>query len=209
VHDCIRLVSLSSALLALKRKKYQENLLDQTEKQMLNLEELVHHIQFASMQSQVFAALQHGNSVLSALHSETSIEDVEQLMADTREAVEYQNEVAKLMGAELDEADEQDIEKTIRQWEEEVRTRHAQPERTIHTSHMRDSCAVDSNPLWCLALLSDSQDLSAAIDELPTAPAKVPAVVAVTPAVIPATSSTPDPVTTKSKPNKAKEVILS
>ena len=45
-----------SALLALKRKRYQENLLDQTEKQMLNLEELVHHIQFASMQSQVVDA---------------------------------------------------------------------------------------------------------------------------------------------------------
>ena len=71
------------------------------------------------MQAQVFAALQQGNTVLSQLNSETSIEDVEQLMEDTREAVDYQNQVAKLMGSEISEEDEADIEATIAGWEEE------------------------------------------------------------------------------------------
>jgi charged multivesicular body protein 6 len=109
-----------SALLALKRKRYQETLLSRTSAQMLNLEDLVHHIQFASMQSQVLEALKQGNQVLNQLNEQTKLEEVEKLMEDTREAVEYQNEVAQLMGAELNAEDERDIENTIKEWEEQV-----------------------------------------------------------------------------------------
>lgn len=110
---------LSSALLALKRRRYQEQLLSRTQAQMLNLEELVHSIQFASLQSQVFAALHEGNDVLRALNNETRLEDVEQLMDETREAVAYQQQVADLLGSTLTHEDEADVEQTIRQWEQE------------------------------------------------------------------------------------------
>lgn len=53
-----------SAILALKRKKYQENLLEKTYGQMHNLEELVNHIEFASVQKDVFDALKAGNDTL-------------------------------------------------------------------------------------------------------------------------------------------------
>ena len=107
----------SNALLALKRKRYQERLLERTEGQMLNLEEMVHSLQFASMQAQVFAALSAGNSVLNALNAQTRLEDVEQLMDDTREAVEYQQQVSQLMGSEISQADVDDIENTLQEWE--------------------------------------------------------------------------------------------
>lgn len=109
----------ANALLALKRKRYQERLLDRTERQLLNLEDMVQSIQFASMQAEVFAALQAGNAVLNALNAQTKLEDVEALMDDTREAVEYQSKVSELMGAEISQADVDDIESTLAGWEAE------------------------------------------------------------------------------------------
>lgn len=84
---------------------------------MLNLESLVHSIQFASMQADVFEALKQGNSVLNALNAQTSLEEVEALMDDTREAVEYQQQVSKLMGSELSEEDAESIDAEIAEWE--------------------------------------------------------------------------------------------
>jgi len=109
----------ATALLALKRKRYQETLLSRTEAQMLNLEELVHSIQFASVQAQVFAALKQGNAVLEALNAQTRLEDVEALMDETREAVAAQQQISEALGAEITPQDVSDIEATIAQGEEE------------------------------------------------------------------------------------------
>lgn len=109
----------ATALLALKRKRYQETLLSRTEAQMLNLEDLVHSIQFASVQAQVFAALKQGNAVLEALNAQTRLEDVEALMDETREAVAAQQQISEALGAEITPQDVSDIEATIAQWEEE------------------------------------------------------------------------------------------
>lgn len=109
----------STALLALKRKRYQETLLSRTEAQMLNLEELVHSIQFAAVQAQVFAALKQGNAVLEALNAQTRLEDVEALMDETREAVAVQQQISEALGAEITPQDVSDIESTIAQWEAE------------------------------------------------------------------------------------------
>lgn len=79
------------ALLALKKKKYQESLLESTAGQLLNLEQLTGSIEFAQVEQQVFLGLKKGNEVLAELQKEVSIEEVEKLMADTAEAIDYQN----------------------------------------------------------------------------------------------------------------------
>ena len=43
------------------------------------------------MEQKVFEGLKAGNDVLKAIHSEMTLEDVENLMLDTQEAIEYQN----------------------------------------------------------------------------------------------------------------------
>ncbi len=55
---------MRSALLALKKKKYQQTLLDKTDQQLFNIEELVSSIEFASVQQKVFDALKAGTTVL-------------------------------------------------------------------------------------------------------------------------------------------------
>ena len=79
------------ALLVLKKKKYQTKMLEQTDGQLLNIEEMVESIEFAHLQQKVFDALKNGSDSLQKINSEMDIDAVEQLMSDTAEAVAYQD----------------------------------------------------------------------------------------------------------------------
>ncbi|KAF9432640.1 Vacuolar protein sorting-associated protein 20 [Entomortierella beljakovae] len=101
------------ALLALRRKKFQEGLLEKTELQMTNLDELTFSIEQALVEQQVFAGLAAGNQVLKELHKEMSLSDVEKLMDDTAESIAYQNEIDELLCTRLSVAEEEDIEREL------------------------------------------------------------------------------------------------
>ncbi|KAG0018760.1 Vacuolar protein sorting-associated protein 20 [Entomortierella chlamydospora] len=101
------------ALLALRRKKFQEGLLEKTELQMTNLDELTFSIEQALVEQQVFAGLAAGNQVLKELHREMSLSDVEKLMDETAEGIAYQNEIDELLCSRLSIAEEEDIEREL------------------------------------------------------------------------------------------------
>lgn len=80
------------ALLALRRKKYQESLLSKTDAQLEQLEKLASNVEFALIQKDVVFGLQQGTKVLKEIHAEMGgIEHVEKLMGETAEAIAYQN----------------------------------------------------------------------------------------------------------------------
>jgi charged multivesicular body protein 6 len=79
------------ALLALRRKKYQESLLAKTDAQLEQLERLTSSVEFAQVQKDVVFGLQQGTQVLKEIHNEMGgIEHVEKLMGETADAIAYQ-----------------------------------------------------------------------------------------------------------------------
>ena len=79
------------ALLALRRKKYQESLLSKTDAQLEQLEKLTNSVEFALVQKDVVFGLQQGTNVLKEIHKEMGgIEHVEKLMGENEEARAYQ-----------------------------------------------------------------------------------------------------------------------
>uniref|UniRef100_A0A7S4L0N7 Charged multivesicular body protein 6 n=1 Tax=Paramoeba aestuarina TaxID=180227 RepID=A0A7S4L0N7_9EUKA len=98
------------ATLALKKKKYQQKMLQQTQDLLFNLEEMVNAVDFAQREKEIFDSLKRGRDVLQQLNNEMKVEDVEKIMDDTREAIEYQNEISELLGQELVPEDEEAIE---------------------------------------------------------------------------------------------------
>lgn len=79
------------ALLALRRKKYQETLLAKTDAQLEQLEKLTSSVEFALVQKDVVFGLQQGTNVLQEIHKEMGgIDHVEKLMGDTADAIAYQ-----------------------------------------------------------------------------------------------------------------------
>ncbi|KAI9345547.1 Snf7 family [Obelidium mucronatum] len=101
------------ALIALKKKKYQESLLEKTDMQLLNLEQMCETIEFTLIERDMLEGLKQGNAVLAEIHKEMSVEAVQQLMDDTADAVAYQNEIDELMGSKLNDADMEDIEEEL------------------------------------------------------------------------------------------------
>ncbi|KAG6381077.1 Snf7-domain-containing protein [Boletus reticuloceps] len=78
------------ALIALRRRKYQQSLLLRTDDQLAALEQLVSTIEFSLVEVSVLHGLKQGNEVLKEIHREMSLESVERLMEETHEAREYQ-----------------------------------------------------------------------------------------------------------------------
>lgn len=89
--ECLARDDRRSALLALRRKKYQESLLAKTDAQLEQLEQLTGQVEFALVQKDVLYGLQQGTKVLHAINKEMGgIEGVEKLMGETEEARAYQ-----------------------------------------------------------------------------------------------------------------------
>merc|ERR1711939_666864 len=89
------------ALTALRRRKYQETLLLQTDQQLATLQDLVSSIEFSLVEKDVLYGLRQGTSVLKELNKEMNVESVEKLMGETAEAIAYQQEVDEMLQSRM------------------------------------------------------------------------------------------------------------
>ncbi|MEQ2300317.1 Charged multivesicular body protein 6 [Ameca splendens] len=94
------------ALLLLKKKRYQEQLLDKTETQISNLERMVQDLEFAQIEKKVIDGLKVGNECLKKMHEVMSIEEVERIMDETQDAIEYQRQIDDMLAGSLSQEDE-------------------------------------------------------------------------------------------------------
>ncbi|XP_029945572.1 charged multivesicular body protein 6-like isoform X2 [Salarias fasciatus] len=94
------------ALLLLKKKRYQDQLLDKTENQISNLERMVQDIEFMQIEMKVIEGLKVGNDCLKSMHEIMSIEDVERILDETQEAIEYQRQIDEMLAGSLTQEDE-------------------------------------------------------------------------------------------------------
>ncbi|KAK4455520.1 Snf7 family [Podospora aff. communis PSN243] len=116
------------ALLALRRKKYQESLLTKTDAQLEQLEKLTSSVEFALIQKDVVFGLQQGTKVLQEIHAEMGgIEHVEKLMGETADAIAYQKEVSEMLGGVMSAQDEDEVEEELAALEAEYAGKTVQP----------------------------------------------------------------------------------
>uniref|UniRef100_A0A8C1I1D2 Charged multivesicular body protein 6b n=2 Tax=Cyprinus carpio TaxID=7962 RepID=A0A8C1I1D2_CYPCA len=94
------------ALLLLKKKRYQNQLLDKTENQISNLERMVQDIEFAQIEMKVFEGLKVGNDCLKKMHEMLSLEEVERIMDETHDSIEYQKQIDEMLAGSLTQEDE-------------------------------------------------------------------------------------------------------
>uniref|UniRef100_G1MA41 Charged multivesicular body protein 6 n=1 Tax=Ailuropoda melanoleuca TaxID=9646 RepID=G1MA41_AILME len=97
------------AKLLLRKKRYREQLLDKTENQITSLETMVQSIEFTQIEMKVVEGLQIGNECLKKMHQVMSIEEVERILEETQEAVEYQRQIDELLAGSFTQEDEDAI----------------------------------------------------------------------------------------------------
>ena len=69
----------------------------------------VHDLEFAQIESQVLEGLKKGNESLKKMQQMVSLEDVEKIMDETADAVEYQRQISDLLSGGLTDEDEADV----------------------------------------------------------------------------------------------------
>ncbi|CAJ1081354.1 charged multivesicular body protein 6-like [Xyrichtys novacula] len=94
------------ALLLLKKKRYRDQLLEKAENQIGNLERLVQDLEFAQIEKKVIDGLKVGNDCLKKMHEVMSIEEVERIMDETQDAIEYQRQIDDMLAGSLTQEDE-------------------------------------------------------------------------------------------------------
>ncbi|KAF4215615.1 hypothetical protein CNMCM8980_008113 [Aspergillus fumigatiaffinis] len=119
--ECLARDDRRRALLALRRKKYQETLLSKTDAQLEQLEQLTSQVEFSLVQKDVLFGLQQGTKVLQAINKEMGgIEAVEKLMGETEEARAYQEEISQMLAGQLSNQDEDEVENELERLRQET-----------------------------------------------------------------------------------------
>ncbi|KAL8873519.1 MAG: hypothetical protein Q9174_001025 [Haloplaca sp. 1 TL-2023] len=127
--ECLARGEKSKALLALRRKKFQQTLLAKTDGQLETLEQLTSNVEFALVQKDVMYGLQQGTAVLKQIHSEMGgIEHVEKLMGENEDARAYQREISEMLGGKMSNQDEDEVEDELEALEGQVQgVKHSEP----------------------------------------------------------------------------------
>ncbi|WFC99040.1 Vacuolar protein sorting-associated protein 20 [Malassezia yamatoensis] len=111
----------SRAKLALQRRTYQRGLIEKTDQQLSTLQELVSTIEFAQMEQSIMYGLEQGNQVLKEIHKEMSLDRVDDLMSDTAEAQQYQQEIDSRLATQLTIEEQEDVEEQLKNLAAEIR----------------------------------------------------------------------------------------
>lgn len=97
VLQCIKQKQKDKAMLTLRKQKYMEKTFENSLGQLLQIEQLINDVESAQVQKNVYDALKQGNDLLKKFNEQLNIDDVERLMEDTREAIEYQNQISEAL----------------------------------------------------------------------------------------------------------------
>jgi len=132
--ECLARGDKAKALLALRRKKFQESLLSKTDAQLEQLETLTSSVEFALVQKDVVFGLQQGTQVLKMIHAEMGgLEGVEKMMGETEEARRYQQEISDALAGQISNEDEDEVEDELEAMEREVAGVEALPDAPTKT----------------------------------------------------------------------------
>lgn len=126
--DALKKGDKKRALLALRKKKYQEGMLTKTDEQLETLENLTSSIEFALVQKDVVYGLEQGNKVLKEINQEISLDRVERLRDETEEGIAYQEEVSAMLMSNISNADEEDVQAELEALEQQERAKLPQKE---------------------------------------------------------------------------------
>ena len=119
--ECLARGDKAKALLALRRKKFQDSLLARTDAQLETLEQLTSNVEFSLVQKDVIYGLQQGTSVLKQIHAEMGgIEKVEKLMGENEEARAYQQEISEMLKGQISNQDEDEVEDELEALDRQV-----------------------------------------------------------------------------------------
>jgi charged multivesicular body protein 6 len=108
------------ALQLLKLRHFKLNEVDQVEKQLLNVLQLVETINSTQNEHEVLRAMKTGKDALERMHQEITVDQVLELMEDIREQHQIESEISTLIGGAFTALDDSEIEADMVALEKEL-----------------------------------------------------------------------------------------
>lgn len=120
--ECLARGDKPKALLALRRRKFQESLLAKTDAQLETLEQLTANVEFSLVQKDVVFGLSQGTKVLKQIQGEMGgLDNVEKLMGENEEARVFQREVSEMLAGQMSRDDEEEVDEELEKMERAIR----------------------------------------------------------------------------------------
>lgn len=107
------------AAMVLRMKKYKDKEASNIDNQLLNLQALVSDIEFAQHQVEVVQGLKAGNEALKKLNEMMPIEQVQAIMDETAESIQYQDEINQILSQGLSSTDDEECLEELKALEQE------------------------------------------------------------------------------------------
>lgn len=166
---------IDRALIVLRRKKYMEEILNRTDKQLETLEQLVADIEYTQIEVSVVEGLKVGTEALKQLNNLMNIDDIQQMMEDNAEAAEKQREISQILRQSTERYDDDDLTKELENIIEAQKqpVKHREEEKDIVTElpsppeKLPVEQAVEQAP--------ESENVESSLDNLPDVPENSPA----------------------------------
>jgi len=98
------------AKLLLRKKKYQTEQLGRTEAALDTVEKLIQDLEYTQIEAKVVEGLKVGNVALKNANELLNIEQIEQILDETKEGIEKQREITDLLIGALSSEDEEAVE---------------------------------------------------------------------------------------------------
>lgn len=120
--ECLARGDKPKALLALRRRKFQESLLAKTDAQLETLEQLTANVEFSLVQKDVVFGLSQGTKVLKQIQGEMGgLDNVEKLMGENEEARVFQQEVSEMLAGQMSRDDEEEVDEELEKMERAIK----------------------------------------------------------------------------------------
>ncbi|VVC31982.1 Snf7 family [Cinara cedri] len=98
------------AKLLLRKKKFQTEQLDRTEAALDTVEKLIQDLEYTLIETKVIEGLKAGNIALKKANELLNVEQIEQLLDETKEGIDKQREISDLLSGALSSEDEELVE---------------------------------------------------------------------------------------------------
>lgn len=159
------------ALVVLRRKKFIEDIINRTDKQLETLEQLVLDIEYNQIQVSVVEGLKVGAEALKQLNSMFAVEDIQQIMDDTADASAKQEEISNLLHQSSERYDEDDLLKELKTYQTPA---VKEPESQLVQDAGLDDKPSEKAPKEDAAEALPEAEANTSLNELPDVPKDIP-----------------------------------
>ncbi|MES1923538.1 Charged multivesicular body protein 6 [Bonamia ostreae] len=105
----------SKATFILRKKRFQQNLLDGTDSKLLNIHKLLESIESSALNKEIVSSLKDGKKALDQINKELDVDKVMLLLDESEEAIAYQKEIDNLLNKKLNDEDDEAVREELEQ----------------------------------------------------------------------------------------------